>query len=221
LKIVTFVTLLIVTAINILAEENSARAPSPTRWALDGGYGLRLWDASNGSSEQRAYEEKARQGWVLGGDVSVFPLKNFGVGVAYHRVMTTITDDDIGFGDGSRGKSTDIYLIEFVGPCLYWKPPVFGRKSPWSGIVQVGGGVIYYDNQHQASDFPGVLQSVAPGYQAALSLDYRVWRWLSVGVTARVLYGTLDELAYNGIDIPVPPISLTRVDLAGGVRFYP
>jgi hypothetical protein len=197
--------------------------PSPTRWAIDGGYGLRLWDASGvASQEQASYEEKAKRGWVLGGDVSVFPfapigLKPVGIGVSYFRFMTTITDSDIGFGDGSRGESTDIYLIEFLGPSLSWRQKL-GRVA---GIAQAGAGVLYYDNQHQASDFPGVLQSVAFGTYGALSVDYRILSWLGVGVTTRFLYGTLDNLDYNGIRVDVPSISLTRVDFAGGLRFYP
>lgn len=191
--------------------------PSPTRWALDAGYGFRLWDATTTTDERQQYEEKARYGWLLGGDVAVFPWKHVGLGVSYYRFMSETSDSDIGFGDGSRGESTDIYLIEFVGPSLYLKKD-FNRIT---GLIQVGGGVIYYDNQHQAEDFPGVLQSVAPGYHAVLSADYRIHPKFAIGVSARILYGILDEVSYNGIEVPIPAISLTRADFAAGIRFYP
>ena len=201
----------------VTAREVALTPPSPTRWALDAGYGFRLWDTKSTTEERSDYEEKARFGWVLGGDVAVFPWRHVGLGISYYRFMSETSTSDIGFGDGSRGESTDIYLIEFVGPSLYLKHD-FERVT---GILQLGGGVIYYDNQHQAEDFPGVLQSVAPGFHAILSADYRILPKLAVGLSARFLYGVLDEISYNGIEVPIPPISLTRVDLAAGLRFYP
>ena len=198
------------------AYERPAHAPSPTRWSIEGGYGARLWDAQ-GNSEQQAYEEKAKLGWMFGGDVAVFPMQNFGVGFAYYRFLSSTTDSDYGFYDGTRGKSTDTYLIEYVGPSLYFKQD-FSRITT---LAQFGVGVIYYDNQHQASDFPGVLQGATPGAFVSLSADYMLTSWFAIGITTRVLYGQIDKLAYNGIDIPFDPISLTRVDVAGGIRFYP
>jgi hypothetical protein len=199
------------------AAEAFPYVPAPTRWAIDGGYGLRLWDANDADAENREYQEKARHGWLLGGDVAVFPLRNFGLGFAYYRFLSSTTEEDYGFLDGTRGKSTDTYLIEYVGPSLYFKQDL----SRLVALAQLGAGVVYYDNQHQAKDFPGVLQGAVPGFFGSVSADYKLTRWFGLGITARALVGKIDKLAYNGIDLTLPPISLTRVDLSGGVRFYP
>jgi hypothetical protein len=199
------------------AAEAFSYIPAPTRWAIDGGYGLRLWDANSADPENREYQEKARKGWILGGDVAVFPLRNFGIGFAYYRFLSSTTEKDYGFFDGTRGESTDTYLIEFVGPSLYFRHEL----SRVVALAQMGAGVVYYDNQHQAKDFPGVFQGAVPGFFGSVSADYKLTRWFGVGVTVRTLVGRIEELAYNGIDVTVDPISLTRVDLSGGIRFYP
>jgi hypothetical protein len=217
LKFFLLAGLLVLAAQSLHGAPGPALTPSPTRWAIDAGYGFRLWDASGGSSEQQAYEEKAKQGWVLGGDVAVFPLRNFGIGFAYYRFLSSTSDDDYGFYDGTRGQSTDSYLIEYVGPSLYYKRE-FSRIT---ALAQLGAGVIYYDNQHEAEDFPGVLQGVEAGFFGSVSADYKIWHWFGIGLTTRVLYGKLDELDYNGINTPFPAVSLTRIDVAAGIRFYP
>ncbi|MCD6023881.1 MAG: hypothetical protein K0Q91_797 [Fibrobacteria bacterium] len=199
------------------AAEAFPYLPAPTRWAIDGGYGLRLWDADGTDPENQAYREKARHGWILGGDVAVFPLRNFGVGMAYYRFLSSTTEKDYAFFDGTRGESKDTYLIEYVGPSLYFKRDL----SRVVALVQLGAGVIYYDNQHQAKDFPGVFQGAVPGYFGSVSADYKVTRWFGLGMTVRALLGRIEDLAYNGIDITLDPISLTRIDLSGGIRFYP
>jgi hypothetical protein len=198
----------------LLAAEH---VPSPTRWVLNAGYGLRLWDEGGVTDEQRRYEEKAKRGLLLGGDVAVFPLENFGLGMSYYRFQSSTTDDDLAFYDGARGKSTDTYLIEYVGPALYYKRDF----SRFIGLVQAGAGVIYYDNQHEARDFPGVLQDAVPGFFGSLGADYKLASWFGVGLTARILYGKTNNLVYNGAPSGLSPISLTRIDMAGGIRFYP
>jgi hypothetical protein len=205
------------TALQGGAAEAFPYVPAPTRWAIDGGYGLRVWDANGADPENGEYHEKARQGWILGGDVAVFPLRNFGVGMAYYRFLSSTTEKDYAFFDGTRGESKDAYLIEYVGPSLYFKRE-FSRA--WA-LAQLGAGVVYYDNQHQAKDFPGVFQGAVPGFFGSVSADYKLTRWFGLGMTVRMLVGRVEELAYNGIDVTVDPISLTRVDLSGGIRFYP
>lgn len=200
-----------------VAAEAFPYVPAPTRWAVDGGYGLRLWDATGANPENRKYQEKAGQGWILGGDVAVFPLRRFGVGAAYYRFLSSTTEKDYAFFDGTRGESKDTYLIEYVGPSLYFKQEL----SRFVALAQLGAGVIYYDNQHQAKDFPGVFQGAVPGYFGSVSADYKVTRWFGLGMTVRALVGRIEELAYNGIDVTLDPVSLTRVDLSGGIRFYP
>jgi hypothetical protein len=197
-------------------ELQAEAPPAPTRWAIDAGYGVRIWDA-NGNPEQREYEEKAKRGWILSGDVAVFPFRHFGAGFSYYRFHSSTTDDDLGFGDGSRGPAMDEYLIEYVGPSLYFKRD-FARVT---ALVQAGAGVLYYDNQHEAPDFPGVLQGVEPGFFGSVGADYKLSRHFAVGATARLIYGSLDRISYNGLDVSVPPVSLSRFDLSAGIRYYP
>ena len=80
---------------------------------------------------------------------------------------------------------------------------------------------MYYHNQHEARDYPGVIEGVTLGMHGALSLDYWPFRFVGMGAGARFVHGDLDRLDYNAMRTPFPAISLTRLDLFAGLRFYP
>ena len=204
-------------AANALAQ---APSPSPSRWSLDGGYSQRFWESSaNDPQEQREYQERARNGWNLGGDVSVFPLGGrYGVGLTYARFRRALSDSSVLFPDGIPGSMKDVYTIHYAAPSVFARVPL---PAAFEVVGQAGVGWMYYRNQHEARDYPGVIEGVALGMHAAVSVDYRPLPFVGVGIGARFLHGDLDALDYNGMRTPFPAVSLTRLDLFAGVRFYP
>lgn len=194
-------------------------APSLTRWAVDAALGVRLWNVDDHSREAREYMEQARFGpaWAL--DVAAFPWRRVGAGVSYSGFLAKANDDDIAFDNGARGAARDEYEIHYVAPAVYLSGPFAAGRAELVG--QAGAGLIFYRDESPRGQFPGVQEGVTWGLHAAASVDYKVLSWLGVGIGARFLHGSLGEIHYNATTVPVSPISLTRVDVAAGVRFYP
>jgi hypothetical protein len=88
-------------------------------------------------------------------------------------------------------------------------------------VANTGAGLFFYRDESRQGTFPGVIEGNALGVHAGLSAEFRVWRWLALGVGVRALHGSLTDLRYNAIDVEYPPLSLTRVDFTSGLRFYP
>lgn len=193
--------------------------PAMTRWALDGGVALRLWDLSGEPAEQREYLEQSRIGSVLGVDVSVYPWERYGVGLTHSRFHATASDDDLAFPDNSRRPAKDDYTAHYVGPAFFVMHPMAGGRGALVG--QAGMGWLFYRNESPLGAFPGIWEGTTLGLQAAISGDYRVLPWFGVGAGARFIHGTLQNVRYNAMETSIPTLSLTRIDLTAGVRFYP
>jgi hypothetical protein len=205
--------------LGLVALELQALEHAPSRWTFDAGYSHRFFKAAdNEIREQRLYQNRARDGWAFGGDVSVYPLESFGVGVTFSQFHHTLRDDDIAFPDETRGRMRDVYSMRYAGPAAFYR-----RRLPLDLelVAQAGAGWLFYHNQHEAKDYPGVLEGLALGLHGGLSLDYRPFRRIGVGLTARFIHGKLDGVDYNAMRIPLPELSLTRADVGVGVRFYP
>lgn len=207
-------------AFGLVAQALPASEASPTRWAVEAGYSHRFWESfSTDSDEQRAYQDRARNGWNLAGDVAVFPFPvPVGIGVAYSRFGRALTDPSIGFPDGTTGRMRDVYTLHYAGPALFYRQAL---PASFEAVASAGAGWLYYHNHHKAKDYPGVLEGNTWGLQGSLSLDYRPFRFLGVGLGARGVHGSLDALDYNAMRTPFPTLSLTRVDFFAGLRFYP
>lgn len=194
-------------------------SPSLTRWALDGGFGTRLWNVSKHSPEERTYLQQARMGPAWAVDVSAFPWQRLGAGLAYSGFLAEARDDDIGYGNGSRGAARDHYEIHYVAPAAYWLTPFLAGRAVLVG--QAGAGVVFYRNESPTGQFPGVLEGMTWGVHAAASADYKLRPWLGLGIGARLVYGSLRDIHYNAMSTSISPISLARFDVTAGVRFYP
>jgi hypothetical protein len=180
---------------------------------------VRLWDLSGEGKESREYLEQARVGAFFGLDVSVYPWDRYGLGILHSRFQASASDNDIGFPDSSRGKARDEYEVHFVSPSLFIRHPLADGRLTL--VSHAGLGLLFYRNESPAGKFPGILEGRTWGVQAGTSVDYRILPWLGAGLGIRVLYGALDEVHYNAMETSIPTVSLSRVDLMAGVRFYP
>lgn len=112
----------------------------------------------------------------------------------------------------------DVYSIHYAGPALFYRQPL---PAALELVAQAGAGWLHYHNQHEARDYPGVIEGTTLGLHGGLSLDYRPLRFVGIGAGARFVYGDLERLDYNAMRTPFPSISLARMDLFAGLRFYP
>jgi hypothetical protein len=192
---------------------------SSTRWAFDGGLGIRLWDLSGESAEQREYLQQGRVGSITGLDVSVYPWQPFGVGLVHAWFHATASEQNMLFADSSRGPARDVYEVHHVGPAFFIAHPLAGGRLTVVG--QTGIGWLFYRNESKTGQFPGILEGHTWGLHAGASVDYRIAPWVGIGLGVRALYGTLDGVQYNVMETTIPPLSLSRFDFIAGIRFYP
>ena len=216
--------LLVLGTLNLLrANERFPETPAPTRWAIDAGYAYRLWESSSQATPaQRDYENRAKHGLILGGEVAAFPWEHLGLGVVFNQFHSAVSGHNLEEEEDLNDFSRDSYLIRYAGPVLYFKR----EAGNFAALAQIGAGCFFYANDHATGDFPGVIQSQVPGIQAGLSLDYRIFRYAGIGITARAMHGLVKWVDYNGIhislsELQVADISLTRLDVAVGIRLYP
>jgi hypothetical protein len=190
---------------------------SPSRWSLDGGWGIRLWDNAGVPEAEREYLEQARVGRVYGFDVSVFPWKHWGLGIQQARFFASASDTNVTFVDKSMGDARDEYRILYVAPAVYATREV-ADKIRLTG--NAGAGVFFYHNEAKEGPFPGVLEGTTPGIHASGAVDLMLTSRFAVGFGVRALYGELEKLRYNAIPAR-SSLSLSRVDFTAGIRFYP
>jgi hypothetical protein len=200
-------------ASGLLADE-----AAPTRWVLDAGWGVRLWDNANLSKSERNYLEQARVGGVYALDISVFPWKSWGLGLVHARFAASASDSDMTFPDESHGEARDHYVITYTAPSVY-VTRACGEKLRLVGSA--GAGMLAYRDEADKGAFPGVLEGATWGVHAAGSIDVMLSRRFAVGFGVRALYGRLSDLRYNAIETSTPPLSLSRVDFGAGIRVYP
>jgi hypothetical protein len=207
-------------AVILLAAAAGAFAAdgSPTRWAGDVGWGVRLWDNSDASPAEREYLEQARVGNVFSLDISVFPWKNWGLGLVHAQFSASASDSNVTFVDKSQGSARDDYRIFYTGPGLYVMRPV-GQKLRLVGSA--GAGLFFYRNEAEKGAFPGVLEGSTLGFHASGSADVLITSRFAVGFGTRAFYGELEDFKYNAIKTRTRPLSLSRVDFGVGIRFYP
>jgi hypothetical protein len=191
---------------------------SPTRWSLDAGWGVRLWDNGNLSKSERNYLEQARVGGAYALDVSVFPWKTWGFGLVHARFTASASDSDMAFPDESRGEARDHYVITYTAPSAQ-VTRAYGEKLRLVGGA--GAGVLTYRDEAEKGAFPGILEGTTWGLHAAGSVDVLLSRRFAVGFGVRALYGRLSEFRYNAIETTMPALSLSRVDFGVGLRYYP
>jgi hypothetical protein len=199
--------------------ERTLRHPAMSRWVVDGAVGVRLWDLSGEPAEHRAYLEQSQVGAVLGIDVSVFPWGPYGLGITHSRFHATASDDDLCFPDNSRRPAKDDFTVHYVGPSFYMSHPL--AKGQASLVGQVGLGWLFYRSESTIGAFPGICEGTTLGLHAAVSADYRILPWFGIGAGVRLIHGTLEGVHYNAMETSIPALSLTRVDVAAGLRFYP
>jgi hypothetical protein len=190
-----------------------------TRWALDAGFGVRLWENTNRTREEIEYLDQARTGLVLGFEAAVFPWNDLGFGVAVATFTASASDSSMTYPDDSQRAAQDSYYIQYFAPALCLKRSFADGRFLVSG--QAGAGMFFYRNESNEGPFPGITDAFAPGAHASVSLDYRVWSRFAIGGGLRALYGKTPHLNYNAIDADLPPVSLSRIDIAAGVRYYP
>src|SRR5690606_26518273 len=104
-------------------------------------------------------------------------------------------------------------------PAAYWLTPFWRGRAVL--VTQAGAGMIFYRDESPTGQFPGVLEGRTWGVHAAASAEYKLLSWLGFGVGARMMYGSLKDIHYNAMNTPISPISLARLDLTAGLRFYP
>ena len=214
-----FVSAFFTAAVFAAAAFGQDPTPSRTRLSFDAGAGVRLWDLSDRSVEERRYLEQSRTGFLMGLDIAVFPVERVGLGIAHARFYAAASDDDIAYRDMIRGPARDEFLVHYVAPALFLRRSVYGGRAAL--VAQAGAGALIYRNESPRGPFPGVQEGLTPGVHAGLSADVRLSSWLGVGVGARFVHGSLDEVHYNAMETKVPEISLTRVDFLAGFRIYP
>lgn len=196
-----------------------AESGSPSRWAFDGGFGVRLWNDAGRSPEERAYLDQGRVGLATSLDVSVYPWNRFGIGLLYAQFFAAASDPDLLFPNQTRGPSRDDYTILYAAPALFYAAPFGGGRGAL--VFNAGPGIFFYRNESEQGAFPGVLEGNAPGFHAAASAEYRIRPRLAFGVGLRALQGQVSKMRYNAMDVTYPEISLTRFDVTAGLRFYP
>jgi hypothetical protein len=226
-------------AFSILLSAGFARAaavdtlgaePSPasamrahTRWAMDGGLGLRLWDNGDFTREERTHLEKARAGSILGLGIAVFPWDNgLGVGVMHSRFHAKASSANTMFRDSTSGPQNDDFTIHYVGSTvhyIHWFGA--GGRPRWAAVAEAGGGIFFYRDESTKGPFAGIQEGRTLGLHAAVSADYRILRWLAVGGGVRMLHGDVSEVHYNAMETSIPSVSMSRVDFLAGLRFYP
>lgn len=191
---------------------------APTRWALDAGWGVRLWDNSGIPEAERHYLEKSRVGGTWGLDVSAYPWKRWGFGIQHAEFSASASDSNATFADNSKGNLRDAYRIFYTAPAVCVMRSV-GKNMRLAG--NAGAGVFFYRNESRAGAFPGVLEGSTLGLHAAGGIDLMIAPRLALGFGIRLLYGTLEKIRYNAIETSTRPISLSRLDFGVGLRFYP
>ncbi len=201
------------------SAEEGAPLPSPTRWAMDAGLGVRLWDPQKGTQEEIDYLDRARVGAVTSFEVAVFPWGSYGAGIMFATFHSGTSDSSMTYLDQTQQAAQDAYFIPYLAPTLNVQRSFAGDR--FCLVAQVGGGVFYYRDETKKGPFPGISDAFAPGAHVAVSLDYRLLPRFAVGGGVRALYGKTPNLRYNAIDADLPPVSLSRVDITAGVRFYP
>lgn len=218
-RLVKHMTLGLALLLNAGVAEETVRPASPTRWALDGGLGIRFWDNGNRSQEEREYLNQARVGAVGALEVSVFPWENLGAGMVFATFSASASDSSLTYPDDSQRAAEDDYYIQYFGPALCAQRLFAEGRFRVAG--QIGGGMFFYRNETTKGPFPGISDAFGPGAHVSASLDYRLFSRFAVGGGVRALYGKTPHLRYNAIDAELPAVSLSRVDLVAGIRFYP
>ncbi len=205
-------------ALLLLSKAAVAQGPSPTRWAVDAGWGVRFWDNAGQSADEKKYFQQARTGEVYGLEVSAHPWKHAGIGLSLSMFAASAHEANMTFQDQSQGRAKDEFRIVYLAPTAYLAREL-GERVRLLGSA--GAGWIFYRNESRAGAFPGVLEGTAPGLHAAAAADFLLSPRFGVGFGVRAIHGELERIRYNAISTSYGTISLTRVDFIAGIRIYP
>lgn len=198
------------------------------RLGLHGGWSYRIAKIDPAASpEYREYLKGLKSGYHYGANAMFFFNRSIGMGIEY-SAFGSKNEADIWMEDPNtkkviQGKLKDDISISFIGPSFNTRA-IFGANDNLQLIGTVSLGYMSYQN-NAIIIFPFTNTAATIGILTALSFDVAISKNISLGLGASVLAGTVGTIEYidahtkGQIELEDDKrLSLSRVDLSGGIR---
>ena len=189
------------------------------RFAIGGGYALRLGKMEKtGDDNWDNVSKKLRHGFTVDADAQYFFRPDWGLGVNVNYCSSTISGNDLYFGDLDRTANSykESQNILFVGPSYATR----SQSEKWLLVTSVAIGPLFYLNP---TTFDGVVinnNAVTAGLNLGFSGEYKVNATTGVGLKLSSTVGSVNSLKVEGQKVDLDEaFNLSNVMLTAFICF--
>lgn len=198
------------------------------RLNLETGYSQWIYDPDSLSPAYEKYLNNLESGWNFAADIVYFPWAKGGLGLTWIWFLSNAEQKGVQKDTGSTALSDLRDRASYV----YYGPTFMSRMKAGRNGLLVGSFSMGWMDMHYTIYENGSVGDVKAGQLAAVvnvGWEYAVYRFISIGVNARMLLCNLEEYTYNGEKVNINDdaagpeqwsgIAMDRFELDFGIRF--